>query len=208
MVVAVDNRVWLDGAQRVAHWMAYALDPGDTEAAVRREVDTHLARHPGPAGQRALLIDLLTAKSAGAREDGAVLGGLRYEDTGSGASIASMAGWLVDRNPARTVDDEIADNLAGLSVARGIDQEPPTVRRVRLPYGPAVRLETSRRAPSGAATPVEHRMVFRTVEYHVPLLRPPASLLFVRFMTSDLAGAGRLGGEFETIVARLPVAPP
>jgi hypothetical protein len=197
----------------LTRWMAYALDAATAPDSVTREVDTHIARHPHLAAQRSLLADLLASKSAGARRQEATLGALRFEEHPTdGNSIASMVGWLVDRNPRRSVEQEIADNLARFAMQTRLahtPQAPPRVRRVKLPYGEGVRLESARGRPVPTAPPAPtgHRAALRTVEYHIPLDLPPASLLFVRFMASNPDHVDRLASEFQLIVEDLQLAP-
>jgi hypothetical protein len=209
-----------------SRWMAYALDPTTAAATIAGEVAGLIARHPALAGRRQLLTDLLTHKSAGARDDGAAFGALRYEEHGGhgghgghGDSIASMVGWLIGRDRSRTCAEELTDNLARFAVRTRLDQRPPQVGRVRLPYGDGVRVTAARRvppelstghrppAPGGGREAVRGRALFHTVEYHVPLDQPAASLLFVRFMTSDLVHVDDLAGELDTIVTDLRLAP-
>jgi hypothetical protein len=193
-----------------SRWMAYALDAATANETVRREVDHQIAREPALADRRSLLTDLLTTRSTSARVDEAALGALRYEaHPVRGDSIASMTGWLIDRNPNRTAEDELADNLARFAVQTRLDHVPPRVRRVSLPYGNGVRVETARRPvpdPVGTSGSLD---LFPAVEYHIPLDQPPASLLFVRFLASNLVHIDHLVDEFELIVrdVELPTAP-
>jgi hypothetical protein len=194
-----------------SRWMAFALDPATAPATIAREVHGLISRHPALAGRRQLLADLLTNKSAGARDDGAAFGALRYEEHGGhghGDSIASMVGWLIGRNPTRTSAEELTDNLARFAGRTRLDQLPPQVGRVRLPYGEGVRVIAARRVPPERSTGQHTPLLFHTVEYHVPLDQPASSLLFVRFMTSDLVHVDDLAGELEAIVADLRLAPP
>lgn len=192
----------------LSRWMAFALDPATAEQAIEREVDAHIARRPQLTRSRALLVDLLTSTSAGARSEEATLGAMRYEELPScGSSIASMTAWLIDRNPHRSVREEIDDNLARLTVQTRLDQFAPRVERVGLPFGDAVRVETARRVPSAFPLAADQRPLFQTVEYHIPLDTPTPSLLFVRFTTSNLVDVGQLTGEFHTIVEGLELAP-
>jgi hypothetical protein len=189
-------------------WMAYALDPGTVDESINREVDAQIFRQPQLATSRNLLAELLASKSADARGESAALGALRYEQHPTyGPSIASVVGWLIDRNPRRSIDEEIADNLARFAMQTRIDQYPPRVKRVHLPYGDGVRLESARAAPARRRLPVEQRTVFQTVEYHIPRDDPPASLLFVRFMTSNLAHVDHLIDEFEVMIEDLRLSP-
>jgi len=191
-----------------SRWMTFALDEATAAEEVDREVAGLIGRHPPLGVHQRLLIELLGHKSAGAREDGAAFGAMRYEiHPGHGGSVASMIGWLVGRSPVRTPDEEVADNLARFTVQTRIDQFPPQVSRVRLPYGHGVRVLAARRIPTREGAESHHRALFHTLEYHVPLDRPPASLLFVRFMTSDLVHVTELSGEFEGIIAELRLVP-
>jgi hypothetical protein len=166
-------------------WMAYALDPATAEATIVDEVDRQIAADPDLAVIRHVLIGLLGDKSDEARADEAGFGAVRWEEHPRfGASIASVVGWLVDRQPGRSVEEAIADDLAGLAVQTEIDHFPPHLTRVSLPCGDGVRLEVARSATTDG---VQSATVFQTVEYHIPLDDPPASKLFVRFISSNLA---------------------
>ena len=192
----------------LSRWMTFALDEATATGHIEGEVGGLVARHPPLCGHRRLLVDLLGHKSAGAREDGAAFGAMRFDNhPGHGGSIASMIGWLIDRSPVRTAEQEVADNLARFTVQTRIDQFPPQVSRLSLPYGHGVRVVAARRVPTPGGDGSAQPAVFHTIEYHVPLDSPPASLLFVRFMTSDLRHAAELSAEFETIAAALRLGP-
>ena len=120
-----------------------------------------------------------------------------------------MTGWLLDRNPACTVEQEVADNLARFLVQTRLDQLTPRVRRVRLPYGDGVRVETARRASTTTRCRSANRPCSRPSSTTSPLDQPPASLLFLRFLTSNVAHIDLLLDEFDAIVRdlELPAGP-
>jgi hypothetical protein len=188
-------------------WMTVALDPTSAARHIEREVDAHIGRHPHLAGLRLRLIERLTAASTLARQEAAVLGAIRFEEHPVlGASEASMAGWMLTRNPARSVDDEIADNLARFAVQHRLDRSPPRVTHVQLAVGSGLRVETTRAEPIGTH-PGTRQPPQRAVEYHLPLTTPPSSLLLVRFTTSDLAQVATVVGELDAIVADIRLLP-
>jgi hypothetical protein len=200
-----------------SRWMTYALDAETAAKTVAAEVDALTDRHPDVAPRRPFLIDLLSGESAGARAEEAVFGALRYEEHPvHDGSVVTMSGWLVGRDPSRRADRELGDSLARFAVRSRADQFPPQAARIALPYGDCVRVDASRQLPAarlgpnaraGTASARFPRTVFRTVEYHVPLDQPVASLLFIRFMTSNLGHAEMLADEYHALVADLQVLP-
>jgi hypothetical protein len=189
-------QLWL-----LPRWMPYAHDPDTADVEIAAAVDLEIARQPRLAAERDLLVGLLTDKSADARRRAAGLGALRWEEHPVlGRSVASMIGWLLDRDPTRTAAEERDALLATLTEPTDIDHVPPRVEPVTLPYGPGVRVEAVRSEPTGDAP------VFSMIEYHVPLARPRASTLLVRFVTCHLALVDELADEFDLIVAKLDLS--
>jgi len=181
-----------------AAWCHLSLVPERDGVEVPAQVDQLIAGQADLAPARQALIDLFLGWASSASGLGATMAAMRYdEDPVFGVAMATLLVLLRDRDPAQSVDAELAALRDRLGRTEPADQHPPHVDVVTLPIGRSVRLEAVRDPTTTPSHPEALRFV---LQHWIPLAGSPYTLEF-EATTSNLVVAPQIAAEVDAIVA-------
>jgi hypothetical protein len=178
-------------------WVNLTLDAATERDDVAQQVDDRIATEPELAPARAALMELCLGWAASARELGARMAAIRWdEDPAFGVAMATMLVFRLERSSSGPVEAELAALAGRLTEPLGNDQRPPVVDRVDVPIGQAMRVDAVR-DPTPAGAPSEP--LRSVIQYWIPVAGR-ADLLEIEATTANLALAPAIAEEVEAIV--------
>jgi len=184
-------------------WCHLTLDPEVDAVEVAAQVDERIAQQSDLAPARQALIDLFLGWGDSARELGATMAAMRYDqDPEFGLAAATLLVLTSARDETQPVEADLADLRDRLAKPEPFDQFPPHLEEVDLPLGRALRLEAVREPVSETPDRVRLRSV---LQYWIPLAARPYTLEF-EATTSNLVAAPDIAAEVEAIVASVTEA--
>ena len=179
-----------------AVWCHLSLDPARDAVDVPAQVDERITAEPELAPGRQALLDLCFGWADSARQLGAGLAAMRYDEHASfGLAMATLLVFRVGLDPRRPVDAELQRLRDELSAAQPNDQYPPHLEEVDLPIGRSLRLDAVRDPTADGSEPEPLRF-----QHWIPLPERSYTLEF-EATTSNLALAPDVAAEVDAIVA-------